>query len=128
MRLDNETGEYWDGFADSQIRKDFCLEIVSHTKPIVFIISLTLYTHVLCCCFLMCQLKVFDIVIGHRVNKTKKFECFPVFKPPQCPVQNNLFDCGLHVAKHMEEYEVEWWIEVCFSLVQENLNVQYGRH
>ena len=32
MRLDNETAEYWDSLADSDTRKDYCREIVSHAK------------------------------------------------------------------------------------------------
>ena len=86
----------------------------------------SLYTQLLCCSFLMCQLKVFDIVIGDRVKKKNKFEAFPVFKPPQCPEQPNLYDCGLYVTNHMENYGREWWHSVCFSLVQEDMNYLHG--
>ncbi|KAL6209124.1 hypothetical protein ACLB2K_020067 [Fragaria x ananassa] len=57
VRIDNETGEYWDSYGDKKSRKDHCKEI----------------------------LKIFDIIFGHLMKKTKKFEDFPIFKPPQCP-------------------------------------------
>nr|XP_011462178.1 PREDICTED: ubiquitin-like-specific protease 1A [Fragaria vesca subsp. vesca] len=52
-------------------------------------------------------LNVFDIIFGHLVKKTKKFEDFPIFKPPQCPKQEGTDDCGIFTIKHMEQYDEE---------------------
>ncbi|KAL6184983.1 hypothetical protein ACLB2K_041118 [Fragaria x ananassa] len=57
VRIDNETGEYWDSLGNSAARRSNCKNI----------------------------LKVLDIYFGHMVTKTKKFEDFPIFKPPNCP-------------------------------------------
>ncbi|KAL6175084.1 hypothetical protein ACLB2K_051727 [Fragaria x ananassa] len=79
VRIDNETGEYWDSLGNSAARRSNCKNI----------------------------LKVLDIYFGHMVTKTKKFEDFPVFKPPNCPRQEGTDDCGLHTIKNMMHYGLE---------------------
>ena len=68
------------------------------------------------------QLKIFDMIFGDMVKKNKKFEDFPIFKPSNCPEQKGYSDCGVYTIKHMIHYGEEWWHEVCFSFLNDNLS------
>ncbi|KAL6220306.1 hypothetical protein ACLB2K_008062 [Fragaria x ananassa] len=100
VRIDNETGEYWDSLGNSAARRSNCKNI----------------------------LKVLDIYFGHMVTKTKKFEDFPVFKPPKCPRQEGTDDCGLHTIKNMMHYGLEWWHEFNSEQIRKELTLMLIRN